>query len=280
MEFLPDISKWLQILLRWGHVFFAILWVGTSFTFNYLDNKLPKNLKEEDIEASGILQHSGYYYKLTRYHGAPTEVPKNVIIWKYTSYLTFLSGLALLVMIYYMNAGILMVDKRVNGNITPFLAITISIVSIIGSWLIYDLICKSKLINYKIIFPVVLLIIGTVISFGLTKIYGPRFAFLQTGIILGSLMTMNVFFIIAPNGRKVAFASLNKTKFDLNLSIQAKTRSVHNNIITLLVLFIMLSGHASFIWVSKYNWLVLTILAIIFGIIQYYVNWKNKKESN
>ena len=280
MELLPDMSKWIQILLRWGHVFFAILWVGTSFTFNYLDNKLPKNLKEEDIEASGILQHSGYYYKLTRYHGAPTEVPKNVIIWKYTSYLTFLSGLALLVMIYYMNAGILMVDKRVNGNITPFLAITISIVSIIGSWLIYDLICKSKLINYKIIFPATLLIIGTVISFGLTKIYGSRFAFLQTGIILGSLMTMNVFFIIAPNGRKVAFASLNKTKFDLNLSIQAKTRSVHKNIITLLVLFIMLSGHASFIWVSKYNWLVLTILAIIFGIIQYYVNWKNKKESN
>ena len=99
MEFLPDISKWTQILLRWGHVFFAILWVGTSFTFNYLDNKLPKNLKEEDIEADGILQHSGYYYKLTRYHGAPTEVPKNVIIWKYTSYLTFLSGIALLILI-------------------------------------------------------------------------------------------------------------------------------------------------------------------------------------
>ena len=95
MEFLPDISKWIQILLRVGHVFFAILWIGTSFTFNYLDNKLPKNLKEEDIEADGILQHSGYYYKLTRYHGAPQEVPKNVIIWKYTSYLTFLSGMAL-----------------------------------------------------------------------------------------------------------------------------------------------------------------------------------------
>ena len=280
MEFLPDISKWTQILLRWGHVFFAILWVGTSFTFNYLDNKLPKNLKEEDIEADGILQHSGYYYKLTRYHGVPTEVPKNVIIWKYTSYLTFLSGIALLILIYYVNADILMVDKRVNENISTFIAIAISVFSIIGSWLIYDFICKSKLINYKIIFPIVLLIIGTIISFSLTKIYGPRFAFLQSGIILGSIMTMNVFFIIAPNGRKVAFASLNKTKFDLNLSIQAKTRSVHNNIITLLVLFIMLSGHASFIWVSKYNWLILAILAIIFGIIQYYVNWKNKKESN
>jgi len=280
MEFLPDISKWTQILLRWGHVFFAILWVGTSFTFNYLDNKLPKNLKEEDIEADGILQHSGYYYKLTRYHGAPTEVPKNVIIWKYTSYLTFLSGIALLILIYYVNADILMVDKRVNENISSYLAIAISVFSIIGSWLIYDFICKSKLINYKIIFPIVLLIIGTVISFGLTKIYGSRFAFLQSGIILGSIMTMNVFFVIAPNGKRIALAALKKEKFDLNLSLRAKMRSVHNNIITLLVLFIMLSGHASFIWVSKYNWIILSLLAIILGMIQYYVNYRNKKEIN
>ncbi len=280
MEFLPDISKWIQALLRWGHVFFAILWVGTSFTFNYLDNKLPKNLKEEGIEADGILQHSGYYYKLTRFHGAPMEVPKNVILWKYTSYLTFLSGAALLIMIYYMNVDILMIDKRVNENISATMAITISVLSIVGCWLVYDIICKSKLINYKIIFPIVLLVFGTIISFGLTKIYGSRFAFLQSGIIMGSIMTFNVFHVIAPNGRKIAFAALNKTKFDLNLSIQAKIRSVHNNIITLLVLFVMLSGHASFIWMNKYNWLILTILAIIFGLIQYYVNWKNKKSSN
>ena len=270
-----DISKWIQILLRFGHVFFAFLWVGTSFTFNFLDNKLPKNQKEEGVEASGILQHSGYYYNLTRFHGAPKEIPKNVIIWKYTSYLTFLSGLALLIMIYYMNAGILMVDKRVN-DISPFLAITISLLSIILSWFIYHFICKSKLINYKIAFPVLLLIIGIIISFVLTKIYGSRFAFLQVGIILGSIMTFNVFFVIAPNGRKNA---LNE-KFDLNLAVKAKTRSVHNNIITLLVLFIMLSGHASFIWASKYNWLILALLAVILGLIQYYVNWKNKKKSN
>ena len=280
MEFLPDISKWIQALLRWGHVFFAILWVGTSFTFNYLDNKLPKNSKDENIEASGILQHSGYYYKLTRFHGAPNEVPKNIIIWKYTSYLTFLSGLALLIMIYYMNANILMIDKRVNENITPLIAILISIGSIVVSWVIYDLTCKSKLTNYRIIFPILLLVIGAIISFGLTKVYGSRFAFLQSGIILGSIMTFNVFHVIAPNGRKIAFAATNKTKFDLNLSAQAKIRSVHNNIITLLVLFIMLSGHASFVYSNKYNWLILVLLAIIFGGIQYYVNWKNKRESN
>ena len=124
------------------------------------------------------------------------------------------------------------------------------------------------------------LIIGTIIAFFFTKIYGPRFAFLQSGIILGSIMTMNVFFVIAPNGKKIAQASLKKEKFDLNLTLKAKQRSVHNNIITLLVLFIMLSGHASFVWAHKYNWLILAILAVIFGAIQHYVNLKNKKEVN
>ena len=280
MEFLPDISKWIQVLLRWGHVFFAILWIGTSMTFNFLDNKMRKNIKnEEEVDLEGTLQHSGYYYKLTRYHDAPKEIPKNVVIWKWPSYLTFWSGLGLLIIIYYTN-DFLMIDKRINENVTHLMAVSISIFSIVGSWIIYDFICKSKLINYKIIFPVALLIIGTAISFGLTKIYGPRFAFLQVGIILGSLMTANVFFVIAPNGRNITSAALSKTKFDLNLSIQAKTRSVHNNIITLLVLFIMLSGHASFVWISKYNWLILVILAIIFGLIRYYFNWKNKQESN
>ena len=173
-----------------------------------------------------------------------------------------------------------MVDKRVNENISSSTAIAISVLSIIGSWLIYDFICKSKLINYRIIFPIILLIIGTVISFGLTTVYGSRFAFLQSGIILGSIMTLNVFFVIAPNGRKIALAALKKEKFDLNLSLRAKVRSIHNNIITLLVLFIMLSGHASFIWVSKYNWLILSLLAVVFGAIQYYVNYRNKKENN
>ena len=277
MEFLPDISKWIQVLLRWGHVFFAILWIGTSMTFNFLDNKMRKNIKnEEEVDLEGTLQHSGYYYKLTRYHGAPKEIPKNVIIWKWPSYLTFWSGLGLLIIIYYTN-DFLMIDKRINENVTHLMAVSISIFSIVGSWIIYDFICKSKLINYKIIFPVALLIVGTAISFGLTKIYGPRFAFLQVGIILGSLMTANVFFVIAPNGRNITSAALNKTKFDLNLSIQAKTRSVHNNIITLLVLFIMLSGHASFVWISKYNWLILSILAVIFGLIRYYFNLRAKK---
>ena len=278
MEFLPYIYKWIEVLLRWSHVMFAILWIGNSFLFNYLDNKLEKNTTNEEVDANGILQHSGWFYRVERLNAAPEKFSKNLIIFKWQSYLTFITGILLLIIIYYANAKILMIDKRVNENITPLMGIAISIFSIIGSWLIYDLICKSKLINNKIIFPVILLIIGTVISLSMTKIYGPRFAFLSVGVILGCIMFFNVFFVIIPNGKNITSSALNKEKFDLNLSISAKTRSVHNNLITFLVLFVMLSGHASFIWISQYNWIILSFLAIILGLIRHYFNLRAKKK--
>jgi len=275
MEFLPNIYKWIEILLRWSHVMFAILWVGNSFLFNYLDNKLEKNTTSKEVDADGILQHSGWFYRVERLNVAPEKLSKKLIIFKWQSYLTFITGMLLLIIIYYVNAKILMIDKRVNENITPLMGIGISIFSIIGSWLIYDLICKSKLINRKIIFPLVLLIIGVAISFCLTKIFGPRFAFLSVGVILGCIMFFNVFFVIIPNGKNI---TSNKEKFDLNLSISAKTRSVHNNIITFLVLFVMLSGHASFIWISQYNWIILLFLAIILGFIRHFFNLRAKEK--
>ena len=275
MELLPYTFKWIEVLLRWSHVLFAILWVGNSFLFNYLDNKLEKNTTSKGVDADGILQHSGWFYRVERLNAAPEQFSKNLIIFKWQSYLTFFTGMLLLVIIYYANANILMIDQRVNENISPLMGIGISIFSIIGSWLIYDLICKSKLINNKIIFPVVLLIIGTVISFSLTKIFGSRFAFLSVGVILGCIMFFNVFFVIIPNGKNI---TLNTEKFDLNLSISAKTRSVHNNIITFLVLFVMLSGHYSFIWISQYNWIILSFLSIILGLIRHYFNLRAKKK--
>ena len=278
MEFLPYIYKWIEVLLRWSHVMIAILWIGNSFLFNFLDNKLEKNMTSKGVDADGILQHSGWFYRVERLNVAPEKFSKNLIIFKWQSYLTFITGMLLLIIIYYANSKILMIDKRVNENITPLMGIGISIFSIIGSWLIYDLICKSKLINNKIIFPVILLIIGTVISLSMTKIYGPRFAFLSVGVILGCIMFFNVFFVIIPNGKNITSSALNKEKFDLNLSISAKTRSVHNNIITFLVLFVMLSGHASFIWISQYNWIILSFLAIILGLIRYYFNLRVKKK--
>ena len=279
MELLPYTLKWFEVLLRWSHVMFAILWVGNSFLFNYLDNRLEKNTISKEVDADGILQHSGWFYRVERLNIAPEKFSKNLIIFKWQSYLTFITGMLLLIIIYYSNSKILMIDKRVNENITPLIGIAISIFSIIGSWLIYDLICKSKLINSKIIFPIILLIIGAVISFGLTKIFGPKFAFLSVGVILGCIMFFNVFFVIIPNGKNITSSALNNEEFNLNLSISAKTRSVHNNIITFLVLFVMLSGHASFIWISQYNWMILLLLAIILGFIRHFFNLKAKEKN-
>ena len=277
MELLPYTLKWFEVMLRWSHVMFAILWIGNSFLFNYLDNKLEKNAISKEVDADGILQHSGWFYRVERLNVAPEKFSKNLIIFKWQSYLTFITGVLLLIIIYYANAKILMIDKRVNENITPLMGIGISIFSIIGSWIIYDLICKSKLRNNKIIFPIVLLIIGALISFGMTKIFGPRFAFLSVGIVLGCIMFFNVFFVIIPNGKNITASALNKKEFDVNLSNRAKSRSVDNNIITFLVLFIMLSGHASFIWASKYNWIILTLLAVILGLVRHYFNLRAKK---
>ena len=104
MEYLPYTLKWLELLLRWGHVLFAILWVGNSFLFNYLDNKLNKNISNEDIDGEGYLMHSGFYYKLTRLKKSPpNDYLNKLIIFKWQSYLTFITGMLLLIIVYYYN---------------------------------------------------------------------------------------------------------------------------------------------------------------------------------
>ena len=149
MEIVAYTFKWLELVLRWGHVLFAILWVGNSFLFNYLDNKLNKNISSENIDGEGYLMHSGYYYKLTRLKKLEsTKYLSNLIIFKWQSYLTFITGILLLAIIYYYNADILMVDKKVL-LLTPINAIFISIMYLVLSWFIYDRICKSNIIkNY------------------------------------------------------------------------------------------------------------------------------------
>ena len=120
MEFSPYIIKWLEVILRWGHVLFSILWVGNSFLFNYLDNKLNKNITSKEIDGEGYLMHSGYYYKLTRLKiSPPTNYINKLIIFKWQSYLTFITGILLLAVIYYKNAGLLIVDRNATGINPP-----------------------------------------------------------------------------------------------------------------------------------------------------------------
>ena len=276
MDFLPYTLKWLEMILRWGHVLFAILWVGNSFLFNYLDNKLNKNISSEDIDGEGYLMHSGYYYKLTRLKKSPpVQYLGNLVIFKWQSYLTFVTGILLLIIIYYYNSGVLMIDKRVL-QISPLYAILISISSLVVFWFIYDFLCKSKLINNNTLFLLIIFTLLIIVSFIFTKIFGPKFAFLSVGLIIGTNMFGNVFTVIIPNQTNIINSSKRKEKFDLSLSLAAKQRSIHNNYSTFLVLFIMLSGHYSFVVYHKYNWLILCLIALISVAARHYFNLRGR----
>ena len=276
MEFLNYSMKWLELILRWGHVLFAILWVGNSFLFNYLDNKLNKNITSNDIDGEGYLMHSGFYYKLTRLKKSPPlEYLNRLVIFKWQSYLTFITGMLLLAVVYYYNSGVLMVDKRVL-LIPPTYAIAISLFSLIISWFIYDLLCKSNLIKNDILFIIVIITLLTLISFALTKLFGAKFAFLSVGLIIGTNMFGNVFTVIIPNQMNIINSSKKNEKFDNSLSLAAKQRSIHNNYSTFLVLFIMLSGHYSFIVYHKYNWLILCLVGLISGMARHYFNLRGR----
>ena len=276
MDFLPYTMKWLELVLRWGHVLFAILWVGNSFLFNYLDNKLNKSISSSTIDGEGYLMHSGYFYKLTRLKKSPpVNYLKSLVIFKWQSYLTFITGILLLFVIYYYNSGILMVNKKVL-EISPIYAVLISIFSLYFYWLVYDFLCKSSIIKNNILFIFIAFFLLLLTSFGLTKIFTAKFAFLSVGLILGTNMFGNVFTVIIPNQMNIIKSSLKNKKIDSSLSLAAKQRSIHNNYSTFLVLFIMLSGHYSFIVYHKYNWLILSLVAVISATARHFFNLRGK----
>ena len=280
MEAFTYALKWSEIILRWGHVLFAILWVGNSFLFNYLDNRLNKKISSKDIDGEGYLMHSGFFYKLSRLKTSPDRTYLNqLVIFKWQSYLTFITGILLLAVIYYYNSGILMVDKRVLV-ISPLAAISYSILSLAISWIIYDFLCKSNLIKNNFLFLTTMLFLLGLLSFGLTKIFGAKFAFLSVGLIIGTNMFANVFTVIIPNQMNIINSSKKNKKFDMSLSLAAKQRSIHNNYSTFLVLFIMLSGHYSFLVYHKYNWLILCLIGIISALARHYFNLRGRKINN
>ena len=168
-----------------------------------------------------------------------------------------------------------MVDKRVL-LMPPSYAMIISLLSLIVAWFIYDRLCKSKLIENNVLFISIAIILLTAVSFGLTKLFGPKFAILSVGLIIGTNMFGNVFTVIIPNQMNIISSSERGEKFDMSLSLAAKQRSIHNNYSTFLVLFIMLSGHSSFLVYHKYNWLILVAIGVITAVARHYFNLRGR----
>ena len=275
----PFFLDWLDLIVRWIHIVVGIAWIGTSFYFNWLDSRLDRNTSNEDLEGELWSVHSGGFYNINKLKGPPKEFPKELHWFKWEAYTTWISGFALLIIIYYLNAESMMIDKNVN-NINSFTAIVISLSFLAASWLIYDFLCKSNLINNTILFSTICLIVAIIISYLLTKIYGSRAAYIHVGASLGTIMAANVFRVIIPSQKNMVEAALAKKEPDLKKGLSAKTRSIHNNYLTLPVLFIMISSHFPFTYGHKYNWLILAVISIIGASVRHYFNLRNKKKYN
>ena len=275
----PFFLDWLDLIVRWIHIVVGIAWIGTSFYFNWLDSRLDQNTSNEDLEGELWSVHSGGFYNINKLKGPPKEFPKELHWFKWEAYTTWISGFALLIIIYYLNAESMMIDKNVN-NINSFTAIVISLSFLAASWLIYDFLCKSNLINNTILFSTVCLIVAIIISYLLTKIYGSRAAYIHVGASLGTIMAANVFRVIIPSQKNMVDAALANKEPDLQKGLSAKTRSIHNNYLTLPVLFIMISSHFPFTYGHKYNWLILAVISIIGASVRHYFNLRNKKQYN
>ena len=275
----PLLLDWLDLIVRWIHIIVGIAWIGTSFYFNWLDSRLDREIDSEDIDGELWSVHSGGFYHINKLKGPPKKFPKELHWFKWEAYTTWISGFALLIIVYYLNAESILIDKSVS-NMNIFTSIIISLSFLSGSWLIYDFLCKSSLINKKILFSIIGLVLATIFSYILTKIYGSRAAYIHVGACLGTIMAANVFYVIIPSQKNMVDAALANKKPDLQKGISAKTRSIHNNYLTLPVLFIMISSHFPFTYGHKYNWLILILISIIGASVRHYFNLRNKKEFN
>ena len=273
----PFFLDWLDLIVRWFHIVVGIAWIGTSFYFNWLDSRLDRNIIDNKIEGELWSVHSGGFYHINKLKGPPSKFPKELHWFKWEAYSTWISGFILLIIVYYLNAESIMIDKNILNISVPY-AILISLTFLFASWLIYDLLCKSNLINNSVLFSLVCLSIATLGAYILTNIYGSRAAYIHVGACLGTIMAANVFKVIIPSQKNMVDAALSNQKPDLNKGISAKNRSIHNNYITLPVLFIMISSHFPFTYGHKYNWLILVFISIIGALVRHYFNLRNKRQ--
>ena len=266
------IWEWLSFAVRWIHVITAIAWIGSSFYFIALDLSLQKRANLPDgVSGEEWQVHGGGFYHIQKYLVAPKELPAHLTWFKWESYATWLSGFALMCIIYYVGADLYLIDKNL-WDIEPWLAITVSVGSIIISYLIYDFLCRSKLGDKPTLLMLLLYLILIFAAWGYTQIFTGRAAFLHLGAITATIMSCNVFMVIIPN-QKIVVADLiaNKTP-DPKYGKIAKLRSTHNNYLTLPVIFLMLSNHYPLAFATEYNWIIASMVFLMGVTIRHYFN--------
>lgn len=275
------ILEWLSLLVRWLHVITGVAWIGASFYFNFLEN----NLEREGEKKEGILGdlwaiHGGGFYFLEKYKVAPKIFPTHLHWFKWEAYMTWVSGISLMVLVYYMNADVYMIDPKVS-DISSMTAIVIGITSLIVVWVVYDLLCKTPLVEKPFIFGLITLSLATLTSYGLCQYLNPRAAYMHVGAMVGTIMVANVFFVIIPSQKSLVTAMKESgKKLDPKLGLQALRRSRHNNYMTLPVLFIMFSNHYPSTFGHQFNWAVLAVISIAGALIRHFFNVRHLPKYN
>lgn len=268
---------WISLFVRWFHVIAGVAWIGASFYFIWLDNSLespPEWKKKKGIKGDLWAVHGGGFYEVGKYAYGPEVMPKNLHWFKWEAYSTWLSGFALLIIVYYFAASAYLIDPSVMA-LTPTQAIVRGLCLLAGGVFLYEMACRSPLGNYPKVFAVALVILLVCASYLATHWFSGRGAYIHVGALIGSIMVANVWLNIMPAQRKMVEAVANKQPIDPSWGSGAKLRSVHNNYLTLPILFIMISNHYPMTYQHPQNWLVLVVIMALSAWIRHFFNLKH-----
>ncbi|MFO7857586.1 MAG: urate hydroxylase PuuD [Ectothiorhodospiraceae bacterium] len=267
------VHDWLELLFRWAHLITGVAWIGASFYFNWLENHLERSASGNREGIAGHLWaiHGGGFYYLEKYRVAPDSLPPELHWFKWEAYMTWVTGVALLVLVYYLGAESYLIDPRV-AELSPAVAIGIGVGALVVSWLVYDGLCRSPLGGRPGVLSAVIAVLLVVLSFGLTQVFGGRGAFIHVGAAIGTIMVANVFFVIIPNQRDLVAAVRHGRDPDPAKGQAGLTRSRHNNYFTLPVLFVMISSHYPNTYAHAWNWVVLALIMAGGVAVRHYFN--------
>ncbi len=269
-----SVHEFLDLVVRWVHLIAGIMWIGNSMLFNWLDRNLevPDERKgEPGYEGKMWMVHSGGFYELEKKQLAPGQLPERLHWFKWQNFTTWASGISLLVVVYYMNGGAFLIDPSVR-ELGLAQAISISAGSLVFAWLAYDF-------SWRLLGPHAPQLAGLLslaallsLSFFYTTVFSGRAAYLHVGVLLGTVMTGNVWMVIIPSQRMLVAATASGKEQDFALNKKAKQRSIHNNYMTFPLLFIMLSNHFPGTYGHRFNWLILFVLMFAGAGVRHFMN--------
>lgn len=272
-------GEWFQLLIRWVHLITGIAWIGASFYFIWLDNSLrpPARARDADDAVGGELWaiHGGGFYHVRKYRVAPAELPPVLHWFKWEAYSTWLSGFALLVVLYWWHADTYMIDRS-GAPITPLQAVALSAALLAGGWAVYDLLCKVLGFAHERLLGASMVVLLAAVAFGLSHVYSGRAMYLQVGAMLGTLMAANVLFVIIPAQRQLVLAKEQGRAPDPVHGMRGKQRSVHNNYFTLPVLLTMISNHYPITFGHPRAWIVLVCLLLLAAYVRHFFNLRHR----